>query len=197
MSLLVLNSTAYAYYTPPTKDADAEEDEEDQSKSCQENVDNGTAPCAMITRPKTEFLPIALNSPPDIHGGGIKRGRVDRLLTAVLGSSDGPPARDSVPASATLLRSRGSRHGIRRCVRVRMDTRTTRYVRIWSVALDRHRRVLCAITFLFELRAKPRGGGIESFRLIEGDQGHATSTPRARSTRTKKPSPRALDAAAD
>ncbi|MBK6939579.1 MAG: hypothetical protein IPH13_05120 [Planctomycetes bacterium] len=186
MSLFVLNSSAYITYTPPPSDEgddenkpdDGEEDEDDQSRSCEENVDDGTAICAWISRPKAELIPILISAPPDIQPFGVKRGRVASIVTGIIGHPTTPPAPYPVPAATAIVRSRGARHGVHRVVGIPMDTRTTRFVRIWSVALDRRRHALCAITFLFELRHKPRGGGVESIRLIERDRIPPPKRPR-------------------
>lgn len=184
MSLVILNSTAYAVYTPvASSDEDKEDDEEDetdQSRNCKESVEDGTSTCAWISRPKYESLPIQISAPPDIQPTGGIRGRVERVVTGIVGSPGTAPPRGPVPQDTRIVRSRGSRHGIRRVVHVPMDVQRTRFVRIWNVALDRRGRVLSAITFLFELRRRPRGGGYESVRLIERTDGAKAHVPRVR-----------------
>ncbi len=186
MSLLILNSTAYAVYTPVVSNDDEkegeqdEEDEDDQSRNCEESIDDGTSTCAWISRPEYVGLPIQIGAPPDIQPTGGIRGRVERLVTGIVGSPGNPPPRGPVPRDAQIVRSRGARHGIHRVVRVPMDVQRTRFVRIWNVALDRRGRVLSAITFLFELRRRPRGGGYESVRLIERPDGAKAHVPRGR-----------------
>lgn len=186
MSLLILNSTAYAVYTPVVSNDDEkegeqdEEDEDDQSRNCEESIDDGTSTCAWISRPEYVGLPIQIGAPPDIQPTGGIRGRVERLVTGIVGSPGNPPPRGPVPRDAQIVRSRGARHGIHRVVRIPMDVQRTRFVRIWNVALDRRGRVLSAITFLFELRRRPRGGGYESVRLIERTDGAKAHVPRVR-----------------
>ncbi|MBL8768239.1 MAG: hypothetical protein JNL94_12765 [Planctomycetes bacterium] len=180
MAFAVLNGTSYQVYTPAEPTDDTEEDEDDQSKSCQENIDRGTAVCAWISRVFEDGVIADIGIPPDIHSGRSGEARVTRALMAVAGSRDTPPSREPPPNSALVIHSRGSRHGIHRAVRVRMDTSTTRYVRIWGLALGVRGQVLNAVTFLFELRRRRRGAGLESFRLIEQPNGQAPLDPRPR-----------------
>lgn len=198
MSLIVINSTSCDVYVAPAGKTDGsqdEEDEEDQSRNCEKHVEEGTSPCAWLQRPTFSDIPIAIGSPPDIHGGGIRRGHVARMVTGVVGSSDAPPPRAPAPMTTTIIRSRGARHGIRRVVRVRMDVRSSRFVRVWNVALDRKGRVLSAITYLFEIRRRPRGAGYATFRLIEREADQATPTARPHAKSAKRATPDRFDAA--
>lgn len=166
----------YKSSTPTTSN---EEDEDDQSRSCQENIDRGTAPCTWISKVTENAMVANQGLPPDILNG-LRRSRVARAVLAIVTSSSDRPASSPVPDSAMVFFSRGSRHGIHRAIRVRMNTATTRYIRAWCVAQDDRGRALKGVTFLFELRRRRRGAGLESFRLIEQDIDAHVPRPSAR-----------------
>lgn len=185
MSLSVLNSTAYVVYTPVPGDGadDDEEDEEQQVEGCQQNLDRGTSICTGVTRITEDGIVVQGGVTPDVEPERFRRHRVHRAVFAVLGSAT-PPPRGPVPGSVTLCRRRGTRHGIRGTFRVRMDTSTTRFVRVWAVAQNDRGQILSAMTFLFELRRRRRGSGLESFRLIERGDSLSDRRPSARESRT-------------
>lgn len=168
MSLNMLNSTATYVYMPVTDDGSDDEDEDEQVEGCAENLRMGTSICSIITRIKEDGIHVNGGVTPDVEPERFRRHRVHCAAFAVVGSPTVPP-RGPVPRSATIFRRRGTRHGIHCTMRVRLDMSSTRFVRVWAAAQNDRGQVLTAATFLFELRSRPRGAGLESFRLIERD----------------------------